>query len=81
MSIAPNLAGQIGLAAEILKSAKHTFSKPHPSRNELIEAAVLIAWVVRRADKLGLKREIQPFLEEVRVSAVAAAESYRKSAA
>jgi len=65
MSIAPNLPGQIGLAAG----------------NELIEAAVLIAWVVRRADKLGLKREIQPFLEEVRVSAVAAAESYRKSAA
>jgi hypothetical protein len=81
MPITPELRGQIGLAVEMLGSAKSTFQKPKPTRNELIEAAIFIAWVLRRADKLGFRGKIQPALDEVRFAADAAAARCRKAVA
>ncbi len=69
------------LAVALLKSAKRTFEKPTPTRDELQNAGRAIARAIRNANELGFRAEIQQALTETRFAAEVAAREERLGAA
>ncbi len=72
-TIATNALHQKTLAIALLRSAKRTFQKSNPTRDELLHAGRAIARAVRSANDLGFRSDIQQALMEARLAAERAA--------
>ncbi len=72
---------QKALAVGLLRTAKRTFEKPSPTRDELLDAGRAIAQAVQNANDLGFRSEIQQALAETRFAAEVAARGEQLSRA